>query len=171
MRRAPFVLSVALAVAAGVGWRTASASRATNVDCHGGASAIVVDTSHHVLALCDGGRPIESFGVRLGRHGTGKRREGDGKTPLGTYGLGDPTPSAAYGTFIPVGYPTEEQRRLGFTGSAIGVHGPARGARWLGSWVNFFDTTDGCVGIATDAEMRRIADFTRAHRSRRIVIE
>jgi L,D-peptidoglycan transpeptidase YkuD (ErfK/YbiS/YcfS/YnhG family) len=171
MRFARVVISVALGVGACIVWHTARASRTANVDCQGPAPVVVVDTSHHVLGLCDGGRSVESFDVRLGRHGTGKRREGDGKTPLGTYGLGDPVASAAYGLFIPVGYPTEDQRRLGFTGSAIGVHGPTRGARWLGSWVNFFDTTDGCVGIATDAEMRRIADFTRAHHARRIVIE
>jgi L,D-peptidoglycan transpeptidase YkuD (ErfK/YbiS/YcfS/YnhG family) len=171
MRRARFLASVVLGAALWVGWSTAGASRTAKVDCHGPASAVVVDTSQHVLLLCDGGRPVESFGVRLGKHGVGKQREGDGKTPLGTYGLADPVASTAYGTFIPVGYPTEEQRRLGFTGSAIGVHGPARGVRWLGSWVNLFDTTDGCVGIATDAQMLRIADFTRAHHARRIVIK
>jgi hypothetical protein len=165
------VAAVALGVVALARWHTAGAARAANVDCHGPASAVVVDTSRHVLSLCDGGRRVESFGVRLGRHGTGKRREGDGKTPLGAYGLGEPVSSAAYGTFIPVAYPTEEQRRLGFTGSAIGVHGPARGVRWLGSWVNLIDSTDGCVGIATDAEMRRIADFTRARHARRILID
>lgn len=55
-------------------------------------------------------------------------------------------------------------------GGAIGVHGPARGVRWLGRWVNTFDLTDGCVGIATDAEMKRVADFMTVHGAHEIVI-
>lgn len=94
--------------------------------------------------------------MRLGKHGVGKEREGDGKTPIGRYALGAPRRSKAYATFIPVGYPTEEQRRRGMTGGAIGVHGPDRRVRWLGALVNAFDTTDGCVGVATDDEMREI---------------
>jgi murein L,D-transpeptidase YafK len=174
MRRAPvFVRVVAAMVVGGIGWAwtTAGAARTAKVSCGGQASAVVVATSEHALVLCEGGHAVESLGVRLGRHGTGKRREGDGKTPLGSYALGDPMPSAAYGTFIPVGYPTEQQRRDGFTGSAIGVHGPGRSVRWLGSWVNLFDTTDGCVGIATDAEMRRVVEFVRSRRVHRILIE
>jgi murein L,D-transpeptidase YafK len=171
MRRLSVVVAVVLG---GIGWgwwSTAGAAKTAKVSCHGQASVVVVDTSEHALALCENGRQVESFGVRLGRHGTGKRREGDGKTPIGTYAFGDPVPSAAYGTFIPVGYPTEQQRRDGFTGSAIGVHGPGRGVRWLGSWVNLLDMTDGCVGIATDAEMQRIGDFVRSRKVHRILIE
>jgi hypothetical protein len=44
-------------------------------------------------------------------------------------------------------------------GRAIGVHGPAREVRWMGRLVNTFDTTEGCVGLATDDEVRAIADF------------
>ncbi len=35
--------------------------------------------------------------------------------------------------------------------------------RWLGALVNLFDTTDGCVGIATDSEMGAIAEWLRRH--------
>jgi murein L,D-transpeptidase YafK len=140
--------------------------------CGGSSSpaAVVVETSRHELYLCEAGRAKETFGVRLGSKGVGKRREGDKKTPLGQYGLGAPNASSDYGTFVPIGYPTEAQRREGYTGSAVGVHGPDRRIKWAGALVNAFDTTDGCVGIATDDEMNRVATWLRAHKSATIDI-
>lgn len=162
------VLSV---VACGAIPRAASA-----IDCPSGASTgakpiLLVETSKHALTLCEAGNSVETFSVRIGKNGTGKTREGDGKTPLGLYGLGEPRPSAAFGTFVPVDYPTADQRSAGYTGGAIGVHGPHRGVRWAGSLVNLFDLTDGCVGIATDAEMDRIADWIRAHQAHAILLK
>ena len=66
--------------------------------------------------------------------------------------------------------PTTDQRKRGMTGGAVGVHGPDRRVRWLGAWVNTFDTTDGCIGVATDSEMRRVSRWARDHRAREIVI-
>jgi len=123
---------------------------------------VVVDLGSHTLALCEKDKARGTYAVRLGRGGTGKTREGDGKTPVGTYALGEPRPSKRYGTFIPIGFPTEEQKKMGYTGSAVGVHGPARAVRWLGSLVNTFDSSDGCVGVARDAEILEIANWVRA---------
>ena len=123
---------------------------------------IVVDTAGHRLALCDHEKETATFGVRIGRGGVGKSKEGDDKTPLGIYPLGVPRKSQRYGTFIPIGYPTPEQQKRGFTGGSIGVHGPERLVRWMGSLVNTFDSTSGCVGIATDDEMAKIAAWVKA---------
>lgn len=135
------VLVGTCAVAAAVGTRTPPVRDTQK--CAAPDARIVVDLRNHSLALCDKDAVVETFGVRLGRGGIGKIREGDGKTPVGTYALGQPRPSNRYGTFIPIGYPTEEQRRRGYTGSAVGVHGPARWLKWLGSLVNTFDLSDG----------------------------
>ena len=123
---------------------------------------IVVDTAAHRLALCDHDREAGSFGVRIGSGGVGKSKEGDNKTPIGIYPLGAPRKSQRYGTFIPIGYPTPEQQKRGFTGGSIGVHGPDRLVRWMGSLVNTFDSTSGCVGIATDDEMAKIAAWAKS---------
>ncbi len=131
---------------------------------------MVVESSRHKLYLCEAGRRAAEFGVRLGRKGMGKRRSGDGKSPLGVYPLGKPRPSQRYGRFIPVGYPTPAQQRQGYSGSAIGVHGPDRRVRWLGRLVNTFDTTDGCVGLATDEDMDRVVSWVRRARPRTIEI-
>jgi murein L,D-transpeptidase YafK len=144
----------------------------TNEPCaNANAALVVVRTTEHRLYACETGSIVRSYDVRLGRHGTGKTRAGDGKTPLGTYPLGVPRPSKDYGTFIPIGYPTAQQARRGLTGSAIGLHGPLRSVRWLGRAVNWFDTSDGCIGIATDDEMSILARWVRTKRPRTIVIE
>jgi hypothetical protein len=130
--------------------------------CRSSDARIVVETGAHRLVLCEGEREAAAFAVRLGRGGVGKTAEGDGKTPLGTYPLGEPRKSDRYGTFIPIGYPTADQRRRGFTGGDVGVHGPHRWVRWLGSLVNSFDSSNGCVGLATDGEMATIAAWVRS---------
>ncbi len=89
------------------------------------------------------------------------RRWGDRRTPLGTYTLGAPRPSARWGTFIPVGYPTDEQRRRGFTGSDVGIHGPERRLRWLGPINAWLDWTAGCVAVPDDQALARVAAVAR----------
>jgi murein L,D-transpeptidase YafK len=138
--------------------------------CGGDAPHLLVDTAAHRLWACEGDRAAVTFGVRLGKGGVGKTREGDGKVPLGEYPLGKPRASAKYGTFIEIGYPTAEQRREGYTGGAVGVHGPERRLTWLGRVNNWLDTTDGCIGLATDSEMKRIADWITASNAKRILL-
>jgi murein L,D-transpeptidase YafK len=110
------------------------------------------------------------YSVYLGRGGVGKRREGDGKVPLGRYKLGVPRASEKYGTFIPIGYPTDVQRKKGYTGSAVGIHGPPRAFKWLGAILRWFDTTEGCVGLATDEEIERIAAWIRKTKAQYVEI-
>jgi hypothetical protein len=130
--------------------------------CRSQDTRIVVELEAHQLTLCERVKAVESFGVRLGHAGIGKSRAGDGKSPIGVYSLGQPRVSKRYGMFIPVGYPTAAQRKQGFTGGAVGVHGPDRRVKWLGRLVNTFDTSDGCVGLAKDEEMERIAKWVRS---------
>ena len=131
---------------------------------------VVVRSSERRLSLCTDGREVKSFPVRLARNGPGKHQAGDAMLPMGTYPLGVPRDSKKYGVFIPIGYPTPAQAARGYTGEAIGIHGPHRVVRWLGRYVNTFDTTLGCVGIATDREMREIAAFIRSQHARSIAI-
>jgi murein L,D-transpeptidase YafK len=132
---------------------------------------VLVRARDHRLWLCDQGRPARSYGVRLAKNGAGKASAGDGKIPLGAYPLGAPRPSKKYGTFIPIGYPTREQAARGLSGGSVGIHGPDRRVRWLGRLVNVFDTTDGCIGVATDGEMKEIAAWLHTARARRIRLE
>jgi murein L,D-transpeptidase YafK len=137
--------------------------------CAGRGPHVVVETAEHALFLCEGATEVRWFGVRLSG-AAGKTREGDDKVPLGVYPLAAPRRSKAYGTFIPIGYPTPKQQRAGYTGGAVGVHGPDRRVRWLGRLTNLLDTTSGCVGIATDEEMAVIVAWMRKTRAARIEI-
>lgn len=136
--------------------------------CQSADSRVVVDLKKRSLSLCEKGSAVGTFDVFLGRGGIGKTQKGDGKTPVGTYALGKPRPSNKFGTFIPIGYPTEEQRRMGYSGSAVGVHGPPRWAKWLGSLVTRFDLSEGCVGVARDSEIEQIANWVTAASARTI---
>jgi murein L,D-transpeptidase YafK len=111
--------------------------------------------------LCDGNSAAAEFAVSLGRKGTGKKLEGDEKTPLGVYPLESTRSSSRFGIFIPVGYPTSEQKQGGFSGSNIGIHGPDKTFRWLGRANTWLDWTNGCIAVATMDEMQRIADWVR----------
>jgi murein L,D-transpeptidase YafK len=131
---------------------------------------LVVTSVERRLTLCYARREVESFRVRLARNGRGKMREGDARLPLGTYKLGVPRDSKKYGLFIPIGYPTARQAGAGYTGDAIGVHGPPRATRWLGVLVDSFVKTQGCVGLATDDQMRQVAAFVRTLHVRTVSI-
>lgn len=135
-------------------------------------ASVVVDAGTRKLHLCSEDGTLErTYAVSLGRGGLDKHREGDAKTPLGSYPLGRPRPSGAgFDTFIPIAYPTPEQRAEGRTGGAIGIHGPPASlhevltvtAVSLGNW------TLGCIAVARVAEIRAIAKWVTEHEIDRV---
>lgn len=132
---------------------------------------VAVHSADHSLRLCRAGRVEGSFRVALGRGGLDKRREGDGRTPVGRYALGAPRASERFHTFVPVGYPTATQGAEGRTGSAIGVHGPDARFRWLGPATAWVDWTNGCIAVGTRAEIDAIAEWVTRARARTITID
>jgi len=126
-------------------------------------TAVVVDVHARSLRLCELGATQAHYPVALGRGGTAKRTRGDRKTPLGSYALGEPRLSDRFGVFIPISYPTAAQRRRGFTGGEIGIHGPQRRFEWAGSWNTYVDWTDGCIALGTLDEAMEVATFVREH--------
>jgi len=143
--------------------------------CEGTAAFVRVDTRKHRLQLCEGGNAVASYAVSLGSGGTGKRKHGDKRTPLGRYPIAAPRASRDFLVFIHVGYPTAVQREQGFTGSAIGIHGPPREIAQLGigipSAVLAMDWTLGCIAVGSDAEIESIAAWMRSAKPREVVIE
>jgi murein L,D-transpeptidase YafK len=113
--------------------------------------------------LCNDGKVDGRFAVALGTRGVGKQREGDNRTPLGRYGLGPPRTSKHFHIFVPVQYPTPAQARMGFTGGAIGIHGPPRGYSTLTELAMLVaqDWTAGCIAVATDADIEAVSDWVR----------
>jgi murein L,D-transpeptidase YafK len=138
--------------------------------CHLKVPHVVVFPDQKKLWLCDGASPVKSFDVSLGFHGSGKKARGDKKTPVGIYALEQPRSSKKYGRFIPIGYPTPDQRRAGYTGDSVGVHGPRRWLRWLGRANNWINTTAGCVAVASDKEIDEIVRWVKTKNARTIDI-
>jgi len=144
----------------------------TSAPCDGRGTSLLVAARQRRLWQCEAGRALGEFAVALGTGGVGKRRQGDAKVPIGDYTLGAPRPSSSFHTFIPVGYPTAQERRRGYTGGDVGVHGPARGFQHLPSAANTsVDWTLGCVAVGSDDEIDRIAKWVRDKRVRTIIIE
>jgi L,D-transpeptidase-like protein len=125
-------------------------------------NVVAVIARRHELWLCRDGAAVARFQVAMGRGGVDKRSKGDGRTPLGTYTLGSPRPSARYGLFIPIDYPTPDQAASGFTGSAVGIHGPPRGLTEPEYPTTGVDWTQGCIATGMDTDMGVIAEFVRA---------
>jgi hypothetical protein len=139
--------------------------------CDGRGTSVLVEAGSHHLILCRDGEVEGRFPVALGRRGLGKQREGDGRTPTGSYPLGAPRPSARFHLFVPVGYPTPGQRARGLTGGDIGVHGPDVAFRRLGPLTTWVDWTQGCIAVGSRSEIERIAAWVEAARPRSIAIE
>jgi murein L,D-transpeptidase YafK len=138
--------------------------------CEGLNTTLVVDTKSHKMWLCQENKSVGEYGVALGLGGVEKRKHGDKKTPLGEYNIGTPRPSVRFGIFIPVGYPTQEQVSNGYSGSAIGVHGPTRVFKMLGGTVDCSNWTNGCIAVATDVAISEISHWIKEQKVSRIII-
>jgi L,D-peptidoglycan transpeptidase YkuD (ErfK/YbiS/YcfS/YnhG family) len=141
-----------------------------HASCPASGVAVQVDPAARVLSLCRAGVEDASFRVALGRSGLDKRSEGDGRTPRGQYKLEPSRPSARYHLFLPVDYPTDAQAKQGYTGSAIGVHGPHVAFAWLGHATAWPDWTLGCIAVGTRADIERIAQWVNANAAQQIII-
>lgn len=143
---------------------------AENNPCNGQNTSVVINTDSRKMYLCKNNKLHQEFKIAIGKKGTGKQKEGDKKTPLGEYSLGNPRDSSRFGTFIPVGYPTPEQKKQEFSGSDVGIHGPFRLFKWFGSINTWMNWTQGCVAVGSDAEISSIAQWVKDNKINRVVI-
>lgn len=138
--------------------------------CEGLDTTLVVDTKSHKMWLCQENKSVGEYEVALGSGGIEKRKKGDKKTPLGEYIIGTPRPSVRFGIFIPVGYPTQEQVLNGYSGSAIGVHGPPRAFENYSDIVTCFDWTHGCIAVGRDVDISKISHWVKEKKVSKITI-
>jgi murein L,D-transpeptidase YafK len=92
--------------------------------------------------------------VSVGQKGTGKLREGDGRTPLGVYFVnknlkGQPLPDLYGAGALTLNYPNAIDVMRGQTGSGIWLHGTPSAQYARAPWA-----TDGCV-VMSNPEMDR----------------
>lgn len=148
----------------------ADAASARQAPCTGAGTAIIVETASRRIYVCEEDKAISSARVAIGRQGLGKTKEGDEKTPVGTYNLGRPRGSEKYHVFIPVAYPTRAQKAKGYTGSAIGIHGPPRS--WsdsaLTGLTTLYNWTDGCIAVGYDSVIEELGRWVSRNPSARL---
>lgn len=129
-----------------------------------------VHASSQKLSVCERNRVVKEFRVALGTQGVGKKRQGDNKTPVGVYSLASPRSSERFGIFIPVQYPTQQQIYNGYTGGAIGIHGPTQRYRRFGSLRTFANWTQGCIALGSNDQISYIAKWVQHHPRARVYI-
>lgn len=113
------------------------------------------------MYLMHGERVLRSYDIALGREPVGqKRREGDGRTPEGSYVIDRRNPRSAFHLSLGISYPTVSQRRVAreaglSPGGDIFIHG--RAGKHLGRGP---DWTEGCIAV-TDREIEEIYAMVR----------
>lgn len=127
--------------------------------CRKRTQEIVYSPSLAGIVGCLGETPQFAMKVSIGTHGLGKTREGNRKSPVGTYWLGYPRKSFQFGIFIPVGYPNMANISKGYTGSAIGLHGPMRFMTCLPAKSLEKNWTAGCLAVGRDSQIIEVSEW------------
>jgi murein L,D-transpeptidase YafK len=157
-RREALAGIVALGVAAGLLPATASAA-VGGAATVGTIDRILVLKRKRTLMLMRGPEVAHSFRVALGKEPRGaKLREGDGRTPEGSYRIDARNPSSQFYRAMRISYPNATDRARAREqgvrpGGQIMLHGldPAIQAKWRDDhWM--FNWTRGCIAV-TNAEM------------------
>jgi murein L,D-transpeptidase YafK len=134
------------------------------------ADLLVVNKSERQLLAYSQGQLLRSYRVSLGRDPVGpKQREGDRRTPEGSYIIDHHNPASSFHRALHVSYSSaidaSRARSAGFEpGGEIMVHGIHNGLGWIGRAHLLVDWTVGCVAV-TDPEIeelyRIVPDGTR----------
>lgn len=128
------------------------------------ADKVVVFKERRVLQLFQGEKLLREYPVVLGGNPVGpKRREGDQKTPEGSYVLDWRNPDSSFYKSIHISYPApkdleEAAARYVEPGGMIMIHGQPNYLGWLAFLTQMFDWTNGCIAV-TNAEMDEIWDM------------
>ncbi|MBF0506255.1 MAG: L,D-transpeptidase family protein [Nitrospirae bacterium] len=117
------------------------------------ADRVVVIKSKHVLMLFQNGYVVKTYQVCLGRNPVGhKMREGDNRTPEGTYILDFRNPKSTFHLSLHISYPDREDslraRQSGFSpGGGIMIHGFPDGFT-MDDLGKQRDWTKGCIAVS-----------------------
>jgi murein L,D-transpeptidase YafK len=118
------------------------------------ADRVLVRKGERRLYLMRGESVLRSYRIALGLNPTGhKQREGDFRTPEGSYRLTRRNPRSDYFLSIQVSYPNDDDikraRRNGWdTGGSIMIHGLPNQLKHAPTWYEGRDWTDGCIAVS-----------------------
>jgi murein L,D-transpeptidase YafK len=125
------------------------------------ADRIIVEKSFHRMTLVRDGSALKIYRIALGRNPVGnKERQGDNRTPEGTYRIDRRNASSRFYRSLHISYPNrtniEKARRLGVSpGGGIMIHGLPPEIEFDESMHPLADWTAGCVAV-TNSEIDEI---------------
>ena len=118
------------------------------------ADRVVVRKAERKLYLMRGPTVLRSFRVALGLSPDGdKTREGDFRTPEGSYALVERNPDSEFFLSIRVSYPSAADKKLArrtghAPGGAIMIHGQPNNPTHSQEYYRRVDWTNGCIAVS-----------------------
>ncbi|MFZ7125477.1 MAG: L,D-transpeptidase family protein [Desulfobacterales bacterium] len=128
------------------------------------ADKVLIEKEVRRLTLLSKGEVIKTYKIALGGNPVGpKEREGDNKTPEGTYIIDSRNGNSNYHLSLHISYPNEKDkmraRELGVSpGGDIMIHGIKDTFSKMGAFHSDIDWTEGCIAV-TNQEMEEIYKF------------
>lgn len=126
-----------------------------------GVDHVIVYKHERRMVLLSKSKEVKSYRVALGGEPVGKKtRQGDHRTPEGSYIWDSRNPDSQFYKAFHISYPNQHDlaaaRRLGVSpGGDIMLHGLPKAYAWVGNAHTLHDWTDGCIAV-TDQEMDEI---------------
>jgi tetratricopeptide (TPR) repeat protein len=123
---------------------------------------ILIEKKARRLMLISKGEVLKTYKIALGGNPDGpKERQGDNKTPEGTYVIDSRNRESRYHLSLHISYPNERDKKrakeLGVSpGGNIMIHGIKNGFSQVGDSHTEVDWTKGCIAV-TDEEIEEIA--------------
>lgn len=127
----------------------------------GTADRILIEKKERLLTLISKGKVLKTYKIALGGNPNGpKERQGDNKTPEGTYVIDSRNSGSRYHKSLHISYPNAKDKKrakqLGASpGGDIMIHGIKNGFSWVGDLHTEVDWTKGCIAV-TDEEIEEI---------------
>ena len=127
----------------------------------GSVDKILIEKKERRLMLISKGEVLKTYKIALGGTPNGpKERQGDNKTPEGTYFIDSRNKDSHYHLSLHISYPNERDKKrakeLGVSpGGNIMIHGIKIGFSWVGDSHTEVDWTKGCIAV-TDEEIEEI---------------
>jgi tetratricopeptide (TPR) repeat protein len=128
---------------------------------NGPADKILIEKEERLLTLISKDKVLKTYKIALGGNPNGpKERQGDNKTPEGTYIIDSRNKDSRYHLSLHISYPNKKDKKrakeLGVSpGGDIMIHGIKNGFSWIGNFHTERDWTNGCIAV-TDEEIEEI---------------
>ena len=129
---------------------------------NGPADKVLIEKRERRLTLISKKKVLTTYKIALGGNPDGpKERQGDNKTPEGTYLIDSKNKNSRYHLSLHISYPNEKDKKraleLGVPpGGDIMIHGIKNGLSSIGDAHAELDWTKGCIAV-TDEEVEEIA--------------